>query len=167
MKLLDKISNLLLLVGGVALIALMLHVSADVVFKRVFGMPIQGTTEMVSSYYMVACVFLGLGVVQRDGKQLAVEFFSDRLSPRYRAAVDIFAGSVMIVFGALLVWTGSEQAITNTLARETNWSTIARFEIWPTRWFPVIAYASMLGYLVIQLVRDIGTFLAVDAGERP
>ena len=130
--------------------AMMIHVSADVLFKRFFDQPIQGTVELVSSYYMVGCVFLGIGIVQRDRKHIAVEFFVDGMSANIRAIVDLFGYLVMIAFTALLVWMGAEQAITSTLDRETNWSTIVRFEIWPTRWFPVLGYAVMLAYLVLQ-----------------
>ncbi|SHI01169.1 TRAP transporter small permease [Marivita hallyeonensis] len=165
MVLLDRLSTFLLILGGIALLAMMVHVSADVIFKRVFGTPLQGTTEMVSSYYMVACVFLGLGVVQRERKQIAVEFFTESLRGRHRAAVNIFSGGVTIILASLLVWMGTDQAIQNTLDRETNWSTIANFEIWPTRWFPVVAYAAMLAYLLIQLWGDLKVMVQGSKGQ--
>lgn len=165
MTLLDRISRFLLFFGGVALVAMMLHVSADVLFKRVFGTPIQGTIEMVSSYYMVGCVFLALGIVQRDRRQIAVEFLTDAMSPRHRLIAEIFSALVMIVFAALLVWMGTEQAIKNTIARETNWSTVASFEIWPTRWFPVLGYGAMLAYLVVQTISDVRALLTGSEDE--
>lgn len=147
------------------LLAMMLHVSADVLFKRLAGQPIRGTIELVSTYYMVGCVFLGIGVVQQQRKQIAVEFFADNLGTRARKVIDIFAGLVTLFFVVLLVWKGGEQAFTSSMDRETNWSTIFSIEIWPTRWFPVLGFACMFAYLALQVLADVRSLLTGEFGE--
>ena len=48
----------LLWLGMLAAVFMMFHVSADVVGRTVFNHPLEGTTEMVSAYYMVAVSYL-------------------------------------------------------------------------------------------------------------
>ena len=50
--------QLLLWIALLAGFLMMLHVSADVTGRSFFGRPLEGTTEIVSAYYMVIVAYL-------------------------------------------------------------------------------------------------------------
>ena len=52
-----KFSHLLLFLGALLMGAMMLHISLDVLSNNLLGRPLVGTNEMVTHYYMAACVF--------------------------------------------------------------------------------------------------------------
>src|SRR5690606_39539995 len=57
-SLIRRIERWMIFVGGACLVAMMLHVSIDVISKYVFNHPVPLTMEMVSYYYMTAVAFL-------------------------------------------------------------------------------------------------------------
>lgn len=58
LRVIDAISAVLMVVGSIALMLMMVHVTVDVVGKFVFSQPVPMTLEIVSNYYIVAVVFL-------------------------------------------------------------------------------------------------------------
>ncbi|SFP78328.1 TRAP transporter small permease subunit [Tranquillimonas alkanivorans] len=68
-----KLCGLLMLIGGLGVLALMVNVTADVVSKFVWNAPIQGTIEVSSYYYMVALVMLPMAFVELEDEQISVD----------------------------------------------------------------------------------------------
>ncbi|WP_416391404.1 TRAP transporter small permease [Alloalcanivorax xenomutans] len=62
---LSKITNLMTVIGGLAIALMMLHVTADVVGRFVFGTPIPGTITIVSHYYMIVAAFVPLAYAEQ------------------------------------------------------------------------------------------------------
>ena len=54
----------LMLLGGVAMLLMMIQITADVFMKHFFNQPITGTLEMVSFYYMTGIIFLPFAYIQ-------------------------------------------------------------------------------------------------------
>ena len=127
-----------LALGGMAAALMMIHVTADVVGKAV-GAPITGTLEIVSSYYMVACIFLPIGWVQQQRSHLAVELFASHLSARANRLLTTFADLALLVFTSLLCSAAFTEALEQSI------------EVWPSRWFPVFGALCMSLTLLLQL----------------
>ena len=69
-KLLTWLNRGLLVLSGAMILAMMVHICADVASRFFLSKPLVGTTEFVTYYYMVACIFLALPVVQVVGMRL-------------------------------------------------------------------------------------------------
>lgn len=63
----------LMLIGGLGITLMMLHITLDVVLKVVWHVPIQGTVEISSYYYMVAIVMLPMALAEYDDEQISVD----------------------------------------------------------------------------------------------
>ena len=142
-------------VAAAAAALMMLHVTIDVASKLFLSQPIIGTLETVSLFYMVAVVFLPLAAVQRDRAQVFVELFTHNLSPRGRAAVDIFAFLLSLAFLAILFWKNLEVAIEKTADRELSTNIEFQVEVWPGRWLPVIGFGFAMLWSLMQVVQSI------------
>lgn len=149
-RLLRAANGITLGLGSIGAAAMMVHVTADVLGK-VIGMPVTGTLEIVSSYYMVACIFLPLGWVQQQRSHLAVELFAGSLSMQANRILAAFADVALLVFTALLCAAAWSEAVEQTLVRETSEAVAIRIEVWPSRWFPVVGALCMSLTLLLQL----------------
>lgn len=69
------------LFGMLSIVAMMLHIAIDVLF-RTFGYPLVGTVTIVSHYYMVMCAFASLALAERENAHISVEVFTELLPVR-------------------------------------------------------------------------------------
>ncbi len=147
-------------IAMIFLFVMMVQVSLDVLGKWLFNNPIPMTLELVSSYYMVALVFLPLGVVTRDQEHLEVELFTQRLSPRRLAWFRAFGCAVGVAFIGFMIYCGTGEAIYKTQIREYREAAAQFIEIWPTRWFYPVGCLLMAIYLALQLIDNLSFAIA-------
>ena len=94
----------LLWLGMLAAVFMMFHVSADVVGRTVFNHPLEGTTEMVSAYYMVAVSYLPWAWIARNDAHIMVGTFTAFASPRFIKWLDLIVKIVTAIGVAFFVW---------------------------------------------------------------
>lgn len=146
--------NALTLAAGFFTLLMMLHIVVDVAGRMIFNSPFDGTTEIVSSYYMVAVIFFPLAYVCHNEGHIMVELFTRHLPERRLAALD---GTVGVVCFGLVVWFAWESisgAVTS-MVRDEKWETsVGLLTIWPSRWFVVVGLVLMGIYLLVRLIDD-------------
>jgi TRAP-type C4-dicarboxylate transport system permease small subunit len=124
--------------GGVATAAMMLHIGADAVARTFFDSPLVGTLEVVSTWYMVALIFLPLGYLQGHRSHLIVELFTQNAPLRVQHALDFAMHTLASVF--LAVWTipAVQLALKKTAIHESMDAVFVEIVVWPTRWFMAV-----------------------------
>ncbi|MHA3905028.1 TRAP transporter small permease [Castellaniella sp. WN] len=163
--LLDRLERGAVFVGGLALVAMMLHVSFDVIGKFVFNTPLPLTMEMATYYYMTAVVFLPLAALERHGSSLVhVELFYDRLSRRARTVVLPLALSLAAVYCACAGWAAWKPAL-RAMRSGTYAGSELIVSIWPTRFLPVVGFALLALALLLKTVLILRRGL--EAVDRP
>jgi len=120
---------------------------------------LQGAPEMVSSYYMVAVVFLPLGLVTRARAHVLVELFTQGLSKRALALVDAFAAILTLIYSSLITRQALRVALEKTEIRESWESATLDIQVWPARWFLVAGCAFMSLYLVVLIFEYLAVLL--------
>ncbi|MBX3576692.1 MAG: TRAP transporter small permease [Rhizobiaceae bacterium] len=99
-----SISSGLALVGALAVVIMLVHISAYVVMRIFFASPIPATVEIVSSYYMLAVAFLPIAWAERRGEMISIEVFSGLFPPLMkRLLVPLFVA--VVTFGAYVILT--------------------------------------------------------------
>lgn len=148
--------NVNLLIGSIAVFAMLLHIIVDVTARHLFHVPVQGTLEIVSYYYMVGLVYLAIPVVQARSQHIFVELFTTGLSRRMEQIID---GSVRVFTAlalAFFAWITMKEAIYQTgvgTVVEAGTGTIA---VWPTRWllpFSLISTTLICLWQALQLFK--------------
>lgn len=129
---LDALSNGLATIGRFVLLIAMLHVSIDVVLRYVFNMPLTGTIEISSYYYMLAVVFLPLAAVEQRNGHISVEIIAQHLGLNAQRILIGFVCIVSAVFYGLLTWRTWLEALEKMHVRETYASSM-NLEIWQPR----------------------------------
>ncbi|MBL1420357.1 MAG: TRAP transporter small permease [Alphaproteobacteria bacterium] len=75
-KFVERATSIFSLIGGLGIFLMLLHVTADVVLRQVFGFPPPATVLVVSHYYMVMIAFFPLGWSELRGDMISVEVLS-------------------------------------------------------------------------------------------
>lgn len=164
-RLLGGANDLALGLGSLAAALMMVHVSLDVLGKALLRAPIPGTLEIVSTYYMVGCIFLPMGWVQWRRQHIAVELMQGALPRRLERAMQAFADACMLVFAGLLCIATFGEALEQTAARETSEAVALRIEVWPSRWFPVVGSALVACALLLQMLAPAAAPSASDDAQ--
>lgn len=162
MRIFEKIAGWLCIaggvLGGVAMFAMMVQVGLDVTLKYLFNYPVRHTLEMVSSYYMVALVFLPLGLVTKDNGHVIVELFTSGLKSTTVALVDAIAAILALVYVSTMALRSYEVAIKKTAIRESWEAATLDMQVWPARWFLPIGCTLMSLYLVVIIWRKLSYY---------
>ncbi|WP_118138336.1 TRAP transporter small permease [Oceanicella sp. SM1341] len=152
-------------ISGVAILAMLLHVVADIVMREVFHAPFSGTLEIVSYWYMVAAVFLAIPVAQAHGGHIQVELFTAGLSPRRRRILDtgvlLFSIALLVVF----TWVSVEEALRQTRNMAMVEAGTGMIPVWPTRWLVPFSMGTMTLICSVQAFVTLRRVLAGDTGE--
>jgi len=147
--------HVLLWLGIIAAFLMMMHVTADVTARTVFNSPIEGTTEFVSAYYMVAVAYLPWAWIARNDGHIRVDVFTIFLPPRAIEWIDIGAKILAIAYVSFFAWRATMRAIEQYYAGEVWQAGTKYLAIWPSRWVLPIAGTLMVVYLVLRVAADV------------
>lgn len=146
--------NALTFLGGVLMLLMMAHIVADVGARVLFRSPFDGTTEIVSGYYMVAVIFFPLAYVTHHEGHITVELFTRGLPPRRLAGLEVAIGAISFCFLVWFTWETVDAAYQSLLEKE-QWETADDLvTIWPSRWFIPIGLALMAAYLAYRIAES-------------
>ena len=153
------LSNSLATLGGICLVLMMLQMAVDVVLKYLLNAPIEGTLEIVSTYYMVGVVFLPLALSEINHQHIAVDLGLRALSRHLRTRIYIFNCLICAAFFAILGYQTLLDAIEAVRVGEIMMGSIF-VTIWPARWFLPI------GFFAVMLVSLLNAWEAVLSADK-
>jgi len=160
---LDGVATVLLVLGGLAILLMMLQIMAEVALRTAFKVTIPGTEETVSAYYMIGCAFLPLAWVERQRAHVRVEVFTLWLSARQAAAVDGIVCLVCAAGTSVFAYAALGKALAMMRTNEILIGTID-VVVWPSRWFVPLGLAAMALYMLLHAWADLKW--ALKGGER-
>jgi TRAP-type C4-dicarboxylate transport system permease small subunit len=165
-KQIRKIGEILAVIGGIAIILMMLHVVADVALKYLLNDPIDGTTEIVAAYYMVGVVFLPLAYVAFTSGHLIVELFTSRLRDYPLRLLIGFTGLATLGYLAFIVYHTVVEALGRTKEGEAWETSVDLVAVWPSRWLLPIGLGAMAIYVLFHAVQHLWGKAPSDSGVR-
>lgn len=98
----DFVNKILVILGGIAVLALMVLATGNVVL-RMFSMPYRGTYEIVSFLGAVVIAF-ALGFTQKTKGNIVVDILTDRFPKNVQIVIDKIADLVIMIFFGLACW---------------------------------------------------------------
>jgi len=159
------LGTLLWWLAGVAVAAMMLHVTADIAGKYFLHAPIHGTLEIATYYYMPLVALAPLAVVQRRREHILVELFTQRFSVRLNALLDAVMALLTAAFFALIAWFALVEALRKTARNEFVYVVLFDLPVWPARWVVPVVAALVVAIALLQAMAGIGR--ALGRGARP
>ena len=135
------IAKLINIACGVMLCLMAVHVVVDVSGRYLFDAPLDGTTEIVSYYYMVGVIFLPLPYIQFRRRYFAAEILT-QFMPAAATRVCILAGDIFTaVLSGIAAWQSTNTALERTTQHEHIETAHFVLLQWPARWFVAASFA--------------------------
>ena len=134
---------------------MMMHVSADVTGRYFFNRPLDGTTEIVSAYYMVLVAYLPWAYLARNDTHISVDIFTRLMPLAVSHWLDIVVKIVVVLYLSLFLYQTGSQAIGQTRIHEVWQAGTIFIPVWPSRWVPPIACTLMVLTLILKIVDEI------------
>jgi TRAP-type C4-dicarboxylate transport system permease small subunit len=135
-------------IAGIAVVFLMLHITADVVGRALFGTTLDGTIIIVSNYYMLAVVCLPLAWVERSNAHINVDVLTNLFPQRVQRP--LFGWTYLLVaavFG-LVAYGSWIEAVVQFMAGKFALEQNIVFPTWP-------------GYFAVPIGYGVGTLYAL------
>ena len=108
-RFLSNITNLISIIGGLAIALMMFHISFDVAGRYFFNAPVPGTITVVSYYYMSIAASIPLAFAEQKAAHISVEVITERMPAWMRGNLERLAMLCsLVVFGLLAVRTFNE-----------------------------------------------------------
>jgi TRAP-type C4-dicarboxylate transport system permease small subunit len=145
-RLLDRIVDGAMVVAELAIVLMMVHITAELLARWILRHGLESVPEFVAYYYMTSVAFLSLAYVTRGNGHIAAEFFTQYLSPRRREILEGVIALALAAFLVLLTWQLAQEAVTMTAAREVHQGVAFNLPKWPGRWIMAVGSAIMLIY---------------------
>lgn len=149
----DRLSAALALLAGLAALAMMANIVADVV-GRVFFRPLPGTVDITQFAWMPIVVSLGMGYALLSGQHIRIGLLADRCGPLTQRVVEVCAMAATLATLAAFSWFGAERAIRGLQIGEfssaTPWLPIGVF-----RWVMVAGLLGLALQALAQLLRAV------------
>ena len=148
----DRIVRLLALIGALGVVAMMLHVSADVALRAVTGAPLPATIEVVSRYHMVLVAFLPLAWVERRRGMVSVELTDWALGPRLTRASDILVALFAAAVYGVMTWTTWATALSEWRSGTFVIALTMPVAVWPSYFLPPAGFALAAAATLVRAV---------------
>ena len=147
-----RVTELVLVLGKVALSLMVLAIVVDVSLRYAFNAPLFGTLD-ISTLLMVVVIASGVAYTAHLKRHVTVDILVDQLSPRHRVVIDTVVGIVSAVFLALIVWRNILHA--QSLWTQTAVSEQLRVSLLPFEVFLIIGFLFLLFVVLIDLMENL------------
>lgn len=151
-RVVNGVDRLIMGISGLALILMMLHITADVIANQVLSSPLPLTNATVTQYYMIAVAYLPLAAGELRGAHISVDLIVNSLPAAVRRWLDhLVQAACLLLYAAL-----ASQAL--QLAREKLandaflMEQATRVTTWPSYFIVPLGFALIALLLAIRLV---------------
>ncbi|MFW5825777.1 MAG: TRAP transporter small permease [Marinobacter sp.] len=108
-RFLSRITNVISIIGGLAIALMMFHITFDVAGRYIFNKPIPGTITIVSYYYMSIAAFIPLAFAEQKDAHISVEVITEHMPAWLRNNLERLAMLCsLVVFSFLALRTFGE-----------------------------------------------------------
>ncbi|MBL0930329.1 MAG: TRAP transporter small permease [Alphaproteobacteria bacterium] len=143
----------LVLIGALAIVAMMLHVIVDVILRNVSNTPIPATYEIVTKYYMIALAFVPLAFVERRGGMVQVEVIDPFLPAALRDALERLVAALSAAVYGTLAWVTLADALDAFATGAFVMAQTYRLPVWPGFFLPPLGFALAAVAVAIRIVQ--------------
>ncbi|KMK66554.1 TRAP transporter small permease [Puniceibacterium sp. IMCC21224] len=151
-RLRDRGLDLLAVLGGLAILTLMIHVVADVAMRNLLNQPIPATYEVVTHYYMIALAFLPLAWLERRRGMVQVEVLEPLMSPALLRLSDRFVALLSTVIYAALAWVTWKTALGNYATGTFVLAQNVAVPTWPAYFLPPLGFALAAAVTAVRIL---------------
>jgi len=131
-RLTDRLVMTLALLGTLGIVAIVLHVSLDIILRSTISVSMPATLQMVTRYYMVLLALVPLGWVEWKGRMISVEVVSDLFPARVKRMQELLIALFSLVLYMIFVLATWDKAVEQYNVNAYVTALNRRLPVWPT-----------------------------------
>ena len=147
----------LLVVATIGLVAMMLHISLDILFSLLLNAPFATTSAIVTNYYMISVAFLPILAAEYRGSHIGVSLATDRLPPGPRHLLETLVLALTTAVYALLTAQSWQQATEKLAITAYTIEQTSKIYTWPSFFMLPAAFGAMTLLLVLKVILRVST----------
>ena len=147
-RLLDRA---LLLIATIGLVAMMLHISLDILFSLILNAPIAITSAIVTNYYMIAVAFVPILAAEYRGSHISVNLATERLPASLRRALETLVLAITAGVYGLLTAQSWQQALEKLGISAYVIEQTSKIYLWPSYFMLPAAFGAMTLLLALKV----------------
>ena len=149
---LERFSEGIILLTGLAVLAMTLMVSFDVLMRYFLDQP-QLFVDDLTSFLLVAMIFLGAGPVFYKGGHIRIDLVTNLLKPKTQSRMRVITLSMGIAFLFIVIY---ETMVSTLAAFQTGRvSAVMNYPLWVGMIFIPLGLILMVFFMGVQLVNEI------------
>jgi TRAP-type mannitol/chloroaromatic compound transport system permease small subunit len=153
-KVIGVVTDYAVLVSGILIAIMSVLTTFGVVMRYAFDAPEPYSYEL-GVILLLACILLAIPAVQKDGRNLRVDFLVGRLSERGQQVFENIVVPVLaLVFVSVVVWKSWAIFLSSFQSGETSQSAVQE-PLWPMKLLVTLTMGWLALVLISQLVRGI------------
>ena len=153
-RLLDRA---LILIATIGLVAMMLHISLDILFSLILNAPFATTSAIVTNYYMIAVAFLPILAAEYRGAHISVSLATNRLPARARHGLETLVLALTAAVYGLLTVQSWQQAVEKYQIAAYTIEQTSKIYVWPSFFMLPVAFGDMTLLLILKVLLRITT----------
>ena len=148
---LERFSERIVLLTGVGVLAMTLMVSYDVLMRYFLDDP-QLFVDDLTSFLLVAIIFLGAGPVFYRGGHIRIDLVTSRLKTKTQSRMRVITLSIGIVLLGIVIY---ETMVSTVAAFQTGRvSAVMNYPLWAGMIFIPLGLILMAFFMMVQLVKE-------------
>lgn len=151
-KLTEALFFVLHIVAFIALMVMMLIVTANIIGRIFLKTPIMGTLE-ITGFAGVVVVSFAIGFAQRDKRNVYMDILVVRFSPIIRYLVDAVTSILSLIIIGFMFWAVTESAIESFLNEEVTITLSVM--TYPYRFAWAAGLLVLCGFLLQNFIRNL------------
>lgn len=151
-RLVRGVDRVLLGLGAVGLLAMMLHICADILGSLLFNRPIAVTSAFVTQYYMIAVAFLPFFATELRGAHIGITLFTDRLPPRGQRGLGLMVQALSAGVAGMLTLQAWDQAAEKYRIGAYMVEQTSRILTWPSFFIVPAGFGTLTLLLALKVV---------------
>lgn len=145
----------LIVVASAGLLAMMVHISLDVIAGLVFNSPLPLTNVYVTEYYMICVAFVPLFITEYRNGHISVDMFVKLVPAGLRRAISWVVQAVFIAVYAILAAQSWEQFAAKLSVGAYAMEQTSRVILWPSFLMLPVAFGLAALLMTAKLVFDL------------
>ncbi len=151
----DRVSRVFGYGAGVVVLAMMVHVTVDVLARTFRGAPLGGTLEWTTWVWMPAIVFLALAGALAAGEHLRVTMLVEALTRLPRKIAEIVTLLLLLAVVVLLDVGMWSYALDSFRVQEADLGAGVEVAIWPMKFVAAVGLAMLAVQALSMLIHTI------------
>jgi TRAP-type C4-dicarboxylate transport system permease small subunit len=153
-RVINGVTDYAVLISGLLIAVMAVLTTFGVVMRYAFDNPEPYSYE-ISVIFLVACILLAIPAVQKEGRNLRVDWIVGRFSKRGQHIFEnIVVPVIGLVYVGVVVWRSFVSFHSSLLTDERSQSAVQE-PLWPMKLLVVLTMAWLCLVLISQLVRGI------------